>query len=70
LAKTTPGLKVDKWGRIEVDKATNGTSLPGVFAGGDITGGATVITAMGDGRVAARAIHKYLLELQQEATVH
>jgi NADPH-dependent glutamate synthase beta subunit-like oxidoreductase len=38
------------------------TSRPGVFAGGDIvTGGATVILAAGAGKVAARAIHKYVM---------
>jgi glutamate synthase (NADPH/NADH) small chain len=62
LAQTTPGLEVDRWGRIKVDPETRQTSLPGVFAGGDIVGGATVISAMGDGRTAARAIHAYLSE--------
>jgi glutamate synthase (NADPH/NADH) small chain len=43
------------------DEVTQATSLPGVFAGGDIvTGGATVIQAMGAGRRAARAIAHYL----------
>ncbi|NPV27263.1 MAG: dihydropyrimidine dehydrogenase, partial [Firmicutes bacterium] len=38
------------------------TSIPGVFAGGDIvTGAATVILAMGAGKVAARSIHQYLM---------
>jgi glutamate synthase (NADPH/NADH) small chain len=60
LAQTTPGLEVDKWGRILVDPVTRQSSLPGVFAGGDIIGGATVISAMGDGRAAARAIHEYV----------
>jgi glutamate synthase (NADPH) small chain len=60
LAQTTPELKTDKWGRISVDPNTRQTSIPGVFAGGDIIGGATVISAMGDGRAAARAIHEYL----------
>ena len=64
LAHTTPDLKTDKWGRISVDPKTRQTSIPGVFAGGDIIGGATVISAMGDGRAAARAIHEYL---QQKA---
>jgi glutamate synthase (NADPH/NADH) small chain len=37
------------------------TSMPGVFAGGDIVrGGATVILAMGDGKDAAASIHRYL----------
>ena len=61
IARTTPGLKVNKWGYIEVDPETNETSLPGVFAGGDIvTGAATVILAMGAGRRAAAGILKRL----------
>ena len=44
IAQTTPGLKVNKWGYIEVDERTGMTSIPGLFAGGDIvTGAATVI---------------------------
>ena len=61
IPQTTPGLKVGKWGNIEVDPATGKTSMPGVWAGGDVVrGGATVILAMGDGRVAARSIHGML----------
>lgn len=61
IPHTTPGLKLAKWGEIEVDWETMGTSIPGVFAGGDIVrGGATVILAMGDGRRAAQAIDAYL----------
>ena len=61
LARTTPGLKVNRWGYIEVDPETNATSLPGVFAGGDIvTGAATVILAMGAGRRAAAGILDFL----------
>lgn len=61
VAQSTPGLGLNKWGFIEADEATQATSLPGVFAGGDIvTGGATVILAMGAGRRAARAIAAYL----------
>ncbi len=62
IPQTTPGLKTNKWGNIEVDPKTQMTSRPGVFAGGDIvTGGATVILAAGAGKVAARAIHKYVM---------
>ena len=58
---STPGLTVNKWGHIVADEATQATSLPGVFAGGDIvTGGATVILAMGAGRRAGRAIAAWL----------
>ncbi len=61
LQKTTAGMKFNKWGYIEVDEATNATSIPGVYAGGDIvTGSATVILAMGAGRVAAKAMHGHM----------
>ena len=61
IPQTTPGLKMGKWGNIDVDWKTMATSLDGVFAGGDIVrGGATVILAMGDGRVAAAEMDKYL----------
>jgi len=61
VAQTTPGLKTNKWGYIETDEETMMTSIPGVFAGGDIvTGAATVISAMGAGRKAASGILKYL----------
>jgi len=61
LAQTTPGLAVNRWGYIVADEQTGMTSLPGVFAGGDIvTGAATVILAMGAGRRAAAGILDYL----------
>lgn len=61
IPQTTPGLKVGKWGTIDVDWETMATSLPGVFSGGDIVrGGATVILAMGDARVAAAAMDRSL----------
>ena len=61
VTKSTPGLDLNKWGYIVADEATQATSVPGVFAGGDIvTGGATVILAMGAGRRAARAIGAWL----------
>jgi glutamate synthase (NADPH/NADH) small chain len=60
LTKTTPGLKLNKWDYIETDENLM-TSIPGVFAGGDIVrGSATVILAMGDGKKAAQSIHNYL----------
>ncbi len=62
IQKTTPDLEFNKWGNILVDEATMKTSKEGVFAGGDIvTGGATVILAMGAGRKAAKAIDEYLV---------
>lgn len=61
ISKTTPDLKVNKWGNILVDEETMKTNKKGVFAGGDIvTGGATVILAMGAGRTAAASIDEYL----------
>jgi glutamate synthase (NADPH/NADH) small chain len=61
IPQTTPELRIGKWGNIEVNWETMATSLAGVYAGGDIVrGGATVILAMGDGRIAASEIDKYL----------
>jgi glutamate synthase (NADPH/NADH) small chain len=61
IASTTEGLEVNKWGYIVAAPETGKTSKTGVYAGGDIvTGEATVIAAMGAGRVAAREMHKYL----------
>ena len=63
VPKTTYGLDVDAHGCIVADPETGATSRDGVFAGGDIvTGAATVILAMGAGRMAAGAIHDYLQE--------
>ena len=68
IAQTTPGLKVNKWGYIEVDERTGMTSIPGVFAGGDIvTGAATVILAMGAGRRAAHGMLEYMGVLTPDA---
>ncbi len=56
----TPELERNKWGVLVVDKDLN-TNIGGVSAGGDaISGGATVILALGEGRAAAKSIHKYL----------
>jgi glutamate synthase (NADPH/NADH) small chain len=63
IPSTTPELQVSRWGTIEVDPDTMKTSKDGVFAGGDIvSGAATVILAMGQGKIAAGAIHAYLKE--------
>ena len=60
LTRSSAGLKLNKWGYIEID-ADGMTSLPGVFAGGDIVrGAATVILAMGDGKTAAASIDRWL----------
>ena len=61
LAKTAPDLVHTRWGTVVADLSTGRTSKRGVFAGGDIvTGGATVILAMGAGRTAAASINDYL----------
>lgn len=62
IRQTTPSLEFNKWGNIVVDENCK-TSMEGVYAGGDIVlGAATVILAMGQGRIAAAAINKYLTE--------
>jgi len=61
IHQTSPEIEVNKWGNITVEAETMKTTKKGVFAGGDIvTGGATVILAMGAGRTAAKAIDEYL----------
>ena len=61
IKQTTPGLKVNQWGYIEIDERTGMTSIPGLFAGGDIvTGAATVILAMGAGKRAAQGMLEYM----------
>jgi glutamate synthase (NADPH/NADH) small chain len=61
IPTTTPQLKIGKGGVVVVDEKTMKTSVKGVFAGGDVaTGGATVILAMGQARIAAKAIDEYL----------
>ena len=63
IKQTTPELEVNKRGNI-VANEVGATSIPGVFAGGDIvTGAATVISAMGAGKRAAAAIDEYLSNL-------
>ena len=69
IAQTTPGLQVNKWGYIETDEKTGMTSIPGVFAGGDIvTGAATVILAMGAGKRAARGMLEFMGIAEQAST--
>jgi glutamate synthase (NADPH/NADH) small chain len=62
VQSTTPSMQTNKWGYIVADSETLRTSKRGVFAGGDIvSGSATVILAMGAGRLAATSIHEYLV---------
>ena len=61
LIRSTPDLVTTPWGTVETDPETGATSMPGVFAGGDIaTGGATVILALAAGRKAATAIDEWI----------
>jgi len=65
LTKTMPELELNKWGYIVVNE-NNRTNIEKIWAGGDIvTGSATVIEAMGAGRIAAKSIHAYLMDLPQ-----
>ena len=66
LPRTIEGLETSRKGNITADE--NGrTSVPGIFAGGDIvTGSATVIAAMGAGKEAARVIDRYLRSLKKD----
>jgi glutamate synthase (NADPH/NADH) small chain len=69
IERTTEGLETNKWGNIVTDDNME-TSIPGVFAGGDIVlGAATVILAMGQGRKAAASINKVLSEQNREVPV-
>ena len=63
VSRTTPDLETATSGILVVNKETMKTSKKGVFAGGDIvTGGATVILAMGQGKIAAAAIDEYVIQ--------
>ena len=63
IAKTTPGLDINKWDCIVADEETGQTSRKGIFAGGDaVSGAATVILAMGAGKKAAKAIDEYIVK--------
>ncbi|MGX7124337.1 NADPH-dependent glutamate synthase [Enterococcus viikkiensis] len=70
LLDTFPELALNKWGYIDADEESCETSIPGVFAGGDIvTGAATVILAMGAGKIAANEIDQYIQKTKQEQLV-
>jgi len=64
VPRCTPELECDKWGDVVVDPEKLETSIPHVWAAGDLTGGeGTVIAAAGEGKRAARNIHDYLMKL-------
>ncbi len=61
VARSATGVKINQWGYFIIDDNTKTTTKEGIFAGGDIVrGSATVISAVGDGKVAARAINEFL----------
>ncbi|WP_448873729.1 NADPH-dependent glutamate synthase [Desulfobulbus propionicus] len=62
VPQTAPDIETSRWGTINADPVTMMTSKLGVFAGGDIvSGAATVISAMGQGKKAAFYMHRYLM---------
>lgn len=62
IPDSSADVTTNKWGIVMVDSETMHTSKPGVFAGGDtITGGSTVILAMGQAKKAAAKIHEYVM---------
>lgn len=61
IANSAKGVEVNEWGYFKIDEKTRMTTDEGIFAGGDIVrGSATVISAVGDGKIAARSIDAYL----------
>ena len=59
LSSLTEGLETDEDGYLKIDENYM-TTIPGIFAGGDIAGGDTVIQAMGMGKQAAKKMDIYL----------
>jgi glutamate synthase (NADPH/NADH) small chain len=71
IASTDMSIRTNKWGVILVNEATCETTKPGVFAAGDaITGGSTVISAMGQAKKAAVAIHTFLMKKHNPLAGH
>lgn len=67
IQSTTKGLETNRWGCIVTEEETGLTSRTGVYAGGDaVTGAATVILAMGAGKIAAKAMDKAMRAQQQD----
>ncbi len=67
IFQSTPDIKLNKRGYVEVNPETNETSKEFVYAGGDIvTGSATVILAMGAGRIAENDMHKKLSAIRKK----
>ena len=67
IPRTTPDLELSRWGTIVTERDSGKTSKDKVYAGGDIaTGAATVIAAMGAGKVAAKSIHKQVMNITDD----
>jgi glutamate synthase (NADPH/NADH) small chain len=67
VPSTTEGLDTTKWGTLVADEETGKTTKDLVWAGGDIvTGAATVISAMGAGKKAVSAMHKKLMNIEDD----
>ncbi len=64
IQQALPELEMSAWGTVVVNDQMQSVTRPDIFAGGDIVrGGATVILAMGDGKIAAESMHNYLQNL-------
>jgi len=67
IQQTTQGLQTTRHGTIVVNEETMQTTLPAVYAGGDVvSGAATVISAMGAGKKAAKAIHEHITNKKKQ----
>ncbi len=65
ITSTTTDIQINRHNCVVINEETGETSKPGVFAGGDaVSGAATVILAMGAGRIAAKGIHDYIQKIQ------
>jgi glutamate synthase (NADPH/NADH) small chain len=68
VAASATGVVADRWGIVEVNRATGQTARPGVFAGGDnVNGPDLVVTAVRDAKIAAQSMLAYLGALDAEA---
>jgi glutamate synthase (NADPH/NADH) small chain len=69
IQQTTQGLQTTRHGTIVANEETMQTTLPAVYAGGDVvSGAATVISAMGAGKKAAKAIHEHITNKKKQQT--
>ena len=60
-SQTTPALEATDWGTVKTDEQGS-TSIPGIFAAGDIRRGQSlVVWAISEGRQAARGVDQFLM---------